>query len=168
MLHGKLVTDGDPHLLLPANLAHAWRGHDESGDSQYDRACALIDDDRPYTLIPVADTVALLINNPDGLSAIASTPDFPLLILLCRKWGGHLDEDINHAIDSLSPQMLLPTAERVPLHADEAILFGAAWPPDEGLNKLRVPIRPTTYTIATAAYERGDTSILTLALGHES
>ncbi|MCC5821890.1 MAG: immunity 21 family protein [Phycisphaerales bacterium] len=167
MLHGTLATDGDPHLLLPANLAHAWRGHDESGDSQYDRACALIDDDRPYILIPFADTTALLINNADGLTALASTPDFPLLILLCREWGGHLEEDIRHAAESLCPEFLDPTPDRVPLHADEAILFGAAWPANEAPVRLRVPIHPATYTIATSAYARGSTSILTLALRPE-
>ncbi len=167
MLHGILATDGDPHLLLPINLAHEWRGHDESGDSQYDRACALIDDDRPYTLIPVADATALLINNADGITAIASTPDFPLLILLCQEWGGYLEEDIRHAIESLRSELLEPTPDRVRLNADEAILIGAAWPADGALGKLHIPIRPATYTIATAAYARGNTTILTLALRPE-
>lgn len=167
MLHGQLATDGDPHLLLPSNLAHAWHGHDESGDSQYDRTCAIIDFDRPYTLITIADTPALLINNADGITALASTPDFPLLILLCREWGGDLDEDIGHAIESIRPEFLEPTPDRFPLHADQAILFGAAWPADEAPGRLHIPIPPAAYTIATATYARGNTTALILALRPE-
>ena len=167
MLHGVFATDGDPHLLLPINLAHEWRGHDDSGDSQYDRACTLIDESRPYTLIPIADATALFINNADGITAIASTPNCPLLILLCQEWGGHLEEDIAHAIDSLRSELFEPTPDRVRLYANEALVFGAAWPPAEAPGKLHIPIRPATYTIATAAYARGNTKIVTLALRPE-
>jgi hypothetical protein len=159
-----LVTDGGPHLLLPAAVASAWTGNPSKAvaidpQSDFGRACAATASAR-MALLPVASGNAMVFADPP-MTAWGKSADGLVEIYYLDSWTTtDLDALIDTATASLPTPSLTDTGLKLQLTSPDAfLLFAGDTLTHTAYGTCRIPLPAGNYRILTATYTKGPDSL---------
>lgn len=159
-----VVGMAGPHLILPAEVAGAWKGGRFDRDmfdpkTDLGRAFASINEETSIAPLPVGDGSALMFA-PLGISASSTSSDGYLDIYSFGLGERQkLDAAIMRARAECPTDSMTPTGVTLTLHKPDVYLIFAADTVTQPRETRPLPLKPGQYTVLTGLWKSGKSAI---------